>query len=342
LSQAEKQTVKQVAQHVSADLGIKLLAPTPGARGLIKTLSKDKEEEEARKLAMLTAGDNAGEFSSVAKASTAKDLLKEHKRKVLIEKQVSAPKLGRGFGDGFIDLNGPTGKPSVDLAKAKALLALKGKSIASKSPNYVPGKKRKADEVENSRKRVAKALSDSKLAEEKRLRGDGDEEQELVSSSGRRMSKERLEAICKARSRNEHLVDQMEEEMREKALDNLEKKEAMEEKMLNTKELETKAVTCHQCKYTAFTQSDLCKEAGHRVKVVKTTKKFFSCADCGERTFCLDKYPKHPCKKCGGSRFARAGMMREKKVKAEGEKLLVRGLEQKFINQTVSSDDLIL
>ena len=34
--------------------------------------------------------------------------------------------------------------------------------------------------------------------------------------------------------------------------DKLEKKEEMEEKMLNTTEMKTKAVTCHVCNYTSF------------------------------------------------------------------------------------------
>ena len=37
--------------------------------------------------------------------------------------------------------------------------------------------------------------------------------------------------------------------------------------MLSTFEMKTKAVTCHECNYTSFKASDLCKSQGHRYKV---------------------------------------------------------------------------
>jgi len=331
-----------VAHTVSADLGIKLLAPTPGARGLVKTSARGTEAgqkgEEKRQLGLHLAVSQKEKVKGV----TAKDLLTKHKSKVLQERRRSEealPKLsvGRGGVIDLLDSSSVTSKP-LDAAKAKALLALKGKAIASKNPNYVPTKKRKVEEMESSRKRVARAIGESNPASTHKR---DKPEAVLVSSSGSVMSKERLDAICNAKSKNEHLVEEFADEIREKALDQLQRKEEMEDKMLSTKELETKAVTCAECNYTAFSQSELCRSKGHRVKVVKTTKKFFECIDCKKRLVCLDKYPKRPCSKCGGSRFSRSGMVREKMVKSEGEKLLIRGVEQKFINQTISSEDLL-
>ena len=89
---------------MSADLGLKLLAPTPGSRNLIKTISKtvkvDKSFEQ----------DDAPKTKFV-EAKSALNLLAEHKekvsadkaRKALIEKQLKEfPKLGRGIGSGNI------------------------------------------------------------------------------------------------------------------------------------------------------------------------------------------------------------------------------------------------
>ena len=84
-------------------------------------------------------------------------------------------------------------------------------------------------------------------------------------------------------------------------------------------------------------------ERGHRIKRITATKKFFECKDCKKRTVSLDKYPKTACSKCGGSSWARTGMMRERKGPVlDSERLLIRGVEQKFIGQTVSSEDLQL
>ena len=54
------------------------------------------------------------------------------------------------------------------------------------------------------------------------------------------LSKERLDKIRNRKSRNLDLVDDFENEIQDKKMDELEKKEAMEDKMLNTKEIETK------------------------------------------------------------------------------------------------------
>ena len=45
----------------------------------------------------------------------------------------------------------------------------------------------------------------------------------------------------------------------EEYFDVLEKKEAIENKLLNTFSVPTKAVTCKACKYIALSQSDYCK-----------------------------------------------------------------------------------
>ncbi len=349
LSQAERNTVKTVAREVSAELGMKLLAQTPGARGLIRTLSKDtksqsKETEEDKVKEKTKKKDDE---------KSAKQLLFDHKqklaeeraRKVLYERQMSAtPQLGKGFsGSGFIDLNKKSNMSS-SAAKAKALLALKGKTLESKNPNYVPSRKRKAEEVESQRKKVAAAL-DVDRHKQKENNGNAKEEEtaQVTTSSGKVMTKERLAAICGAKSKNEHLVDEYANEAQERHFDTLEKKEAMEDKMVNTKELETKAVSCKECGYTSYAQSQPCRDRGHQVKRITATKKFFECVECKSRTVSLDRYPKSACSKCGSSKWARAGMSRERKGPTlDSERLSIRGAEEKFLGQTLSNSDLHL
>lgn len=157
------------------------------------------------------------------------------------------------------------------------------------------------------------------------------------------MTKERMDKIRSKKSKFQNLIEAHEDDQVDKALDTLEKKESMEEKMINTKEIEVKAVTCKRCSYTCYKQSDLCKESGHTVKYITVMKKFFECKGCKRRTTALDKYPKTSCSNCGGSAWMRCGMMREKKGPLlDSEKLVIRGAEQKFIGAAVKSTDLNL
>ena len=66
----------------------------------------------------------------------------------------------------------------------------------------------------------------------------------------------------------------------------------MEQKMVATTSVPVKAVTCHLCNYTSFKASELCREKGHRVKVIDAKKRFFKCGDCKNRTVSLDRLPK--------------------------------------------------
>lgn len=145
------------------------------------------------------------------------------------------------------------------------------------------------------------------------------------------------------KSKNVGLAQEAEIEQEDKYFDHLEKKDSMEEKMLNTKQIEAKVVSCSACGYTAYKQSDLCRSEGHQPKVLKVQKKFFECVNCKNRVTSFSKYPKEACRNCGGSSFKRAGMIREKAgPKLESERLCVRGMEQKFVGAAVKSGDLNL
>jgi len=69
---------------------------------------------------------------------------------------------------------------------------------------------------------------------------------------GKEMTVAELEKLKSTRSRNEHLVAEAELAAADKYFDVMEKKDDMEEKMLSTSEMKTKAVTCHICNYTSF------------------------------------------------------------------------------------------
>lgn len=335
LNENEKQAVIGVAKGVSSELGLRLLAPTPGARTLIKHFTKADASDQA-KLDALNGGSSGKKEASEATSSTksATQLLLEHKRELALEKRrqilheqslKQMPKLGRGLSsEGTVTLG--ISSPPIDPKKAQALKILqsKGQSQLSKaSPNHLPNRKRKAEDKLKSLEKVRKALNDK------------NDDNEEAKSDEKAKSKERLQKVLSQKSKNQNLIEDHENEMLDKHLDSLERVENMEEKMLQTTEIETKAVSCQRCNYTAFSQSDLCKQSGHRIKVITCKKRFFECKQCKNRTISLDKYPKIACSKCGESRWTRTGMIREKKGPLlDSEQLCIRGVEQKFINQT--------
>merc|ERR1712223_1654171 len=96
------------------------------------------------------------------------------------------------------------------------------------------------------------------------------------SFTGEIMDEKKMEELRNKKSLNQRLVNDAELEEEEKYFNYHEKKEAFEEKMINTKEIAAKVVTCKKCK---------------------------------ERTYCFDKMPKKACPKCQESSWIRVGMM---------------------------------
>ena len=137
-----------------------------------------------------------------------------------------------------------------------------------------------------------------------------------------------MEELRNKKSLNQRLVNDAELEEEEKYFNHHEKKEAMEEKMINTKEIAAKIVTCKECNYSAYKQSDHCKSLHHLVKVVQAKKRFFECKKCKKRTYTFDKMPKKSCSNCQESSWVRVGMMRERKGPVlDNEKLKIAEAE---------------
>ncbi|XP_027848785.2 protein MCM10 homolog [Aphis gossypii] len=136
--------------------------------------------------------------------------------------------------------------------------------------------------------------------------------------------------LMKATSQNQDLIDTAQQEAEEKYFDQMDKKEKMEYKMMNTYKVPCKAVRCLVCKYTWFSASEWCKTEKHMLRVLDATKRFFKCNDCNSRITCLTMFPLISCKNCNGSKWERAPMMNYKKV--EETNLSIRGDEQTFLS----------
>ncbi|KAJ6647008.1 Protein MCM10 like [Pseudolycoriella hygida] len=204
-----------------------------------------------------------------------------------------------------------------DLAKAKALEILKKKPIEKSNPNFVKyrgtveGKKRAHEEV------LSRDPSNIK--------------KQKITDDAEKFRKERIQKIMEAKSSHSDLIVEHANEAQEKYFSKQLKKEAMEEKMLNTFEIDCKAVVCLKCKYTAFSSADRCKTEGHPIKVIDAKKRFYQCSDCGNRTATVHRMPQMSCKNCQGSRWQRAAMIKERVAERVGEQLSIRGDEEMFL-----------
>ncbi|KAG7454628.1 hypothetical protein MATL_G00261810 [Megalops atlanticus] len=246
------------------------------------------------------------------------------------------PTLGRGFTEGedvlFFDHTPPPPPPSHSLSAAKlaALRKLreKGQAIAKEDPNAVKRKRPNSTDI-------------TKRVEQNRASPEGEQagaEPEEPALKKRRAQLEYLQSdefqqILNAKSRHTGALQAAEFQLQEQYFDPLVKKEQMEEKMRNIREMKCRAVTCKTCKYTYFKPLDRCVEEKHDYHWHDALKRFFKC-QCGQRAISLDRLPHKHCSNCGLFKWERDGMLKEKTgPKIGGELLLPRGEEQpKFLN----------
>ena len=143
---------------------------------------------------------------------------------------------------GFIDLD--FSKPSKATNKKEAaILALKGQKIAKNEPNYVMKRKRSLETTEQTNEKVTKILNKSNEEEDDEnidIQPENKKPKVIRSFTGEIIDEKKMEQLKNTKSLNQNLVHDAELEAEEKYFDHLEKKEAMEEKMINTKEIEAK------------------------------------------------------------------------------------------------------
>uniref|UniRef100_A0A1B0DQW3 Protein MCM10 homolog n=1 Tax=Phlebotomus papatasi TaxID=29031 RepID=A0A1B0DQW3_PHLPP len=205
-------------------------------------------------------------------------------------------------------------------ARAKAAEILKKTPLQKSNPNFI-----KYRGTESGKKRVLEEMN-QELPKAKR--------QKIEEQA----KKDRIQKIMAATTSHMDLVDRREMQETQKYLNTLEKKEALEEKMLSTYKVACKAVACKKCKYLAFSAAPRCLEERHPLKVIDTEKRFFKCGDCGNRTATVHRIPKFSCKNCSSSRWEPTGMIRERIVESTGDKLSIRGDEEKYLGTTTAGN----
>lgn len=207
--------------------------------------------------------------------------------------------------------------------KQKAAAILKKKPIEKSNPNFI-----KYRGTEHGKKRV---LNEIGVIDENQAK------KQKLTDEAEQFRNERIRKIMETKSSHTDLIDKHQNDQQEQYFNKLEKKEAMEEKMLNTFTIECKAVICFKCKYTAFSAADRCKDEKHPLKIIDGQKRFFECEDCGNRTATLNRIPQLSCKNCQSSRWKRAAMIKERKNERIGDKLSIRGDEETFIGNLSSN-----
>lgn len=216
-----------------------------------------------------------------------------------------------------------------DLAKARAAAILQRKPIEKSNPNQV-----KYRGTDAGRKRALDAIE--LMSPDER-----DRKKRKLAEEVEQFRNERIRLLVAAKSTHTDLVEVHEQQVQDQYFNKLEKKEAMEEKMLGTTQMECKAVVCLQCKYKAFSAADRCKAEKHPLKVIDALKRFYECEECGNRTVTLFRIPKVTCPNCSGSKWKRCGMIRDKSAIAKVQ-LSVRGDEETFIGSLATTGNLDL
>ena len=229
-------------KSVKTEFSERLQNPTAGSRNLLRCmeLKAQKSSPQAASPTLLAP--------KPIKSITAKELLQQHKQQMQILKasqSAQSPQLGRGLQElqDEIDLSeeivaaSPSSRshPKMESAKLKALRLIRQKGPLQKADPNSPSQKPKTPELQaKMRKRVRK--------EDEALRGESGDEEERPKPSKR--SKAELDSLMEAKSSHSHLVDQHDAQQSEQYFSKLEHKEQMENKMLDTFEIKTTAVTC--------------------------------------------------------------------------------------------------
>lgn len=216
-----------------------------------------------------------------------------------------------------------------NFAKARAAVILQKKPVEKSNPNFV-----KYRGTEAGKKRAHEAIDILSPDE-------NDKKKQKLAEEVEKFRNERIRQLVAAKSSHTDLIEAHENNVQDQYFNKLEKKEAMEEKMLGTTEMECKAVVCLQCKYKAFSAAERCKEEKHPLKVIDSKKRFYECEECGNRTITLFRIPKVSCTNCSGSKWKRCGMIRDKSALIKA-KLSIRGDEESQLGSLGTTGNLDL
>ncbi|KAM3179610.1 hypothetical protein ACTXT7_000197 [Hymenolepis weldensis] len=145
--------------------------------------------------------------------------------------------------------------------------------------------------------------------------------------------REELAKLVSQGSGHSELAVANEDNASKRMLSRLEARDQIEEKLLNQHEQECQIVTCLDCPYRSMRVGKNCRKEGHKLEFSTGIRRFFACRNCKARTVTLDRYPNFECINCGESLFEKdCAIAKRKGPKLAGEKLVIRGIEEKFLS----------
>lgn len=276
---------------------------------VLENLTKNPISRAARSLASITNKTNIKENDSLNDKLnmnlTAKEILAKVEMDVKPAK-TDSPMLAKGYRKGqMIDLGMMTmnskkvdNQPTVDINKLKAIEIFKNKQ--NNSVKLVNGK------LTMTNKKFAQIMN--KVNENLK---ESNEELKREIAEAENANKELINQAMKRKSLNDNSIARIENNEMEKHYQQLERREKYENRLADIKELNVKVVTCTICKYTASSQSELCRSKNHPVQFHEAKKRFFQCKQCNYRKCTFDSViPIGDCPKCGRAFFEKASIIK--------------------------------
>ncbi|KAL4699172.1 hypothetical protein H8959_011829 [Pygathrix nigripes] len=202
-------------------------------------------------------------------------------------------------------------KPAIQSISASALLK-------QQKQRMLEMRRRKSEEIQKRIKKKQKDPQDilevkERVEKNTMFSSQADDEMEPARKKRREqlayLESEEFQKILKAKSKHTGILKEAEAELQERYFEPLVKKEQMEEKMRNIREVKCRVVTCKTCAYTHFKLLETCVSEQHEYHWHDGVKRFFKCP-CGNRSISLDRLPNKHCSNCGLYKWERDGMLK--------------------------------
>ncbi|KAL5111906.1 hypothetical protein TcWFU_004154 [Taenia crassiceps] len=344
----------QVTSELEASFASSLTRPTQGSLNLLRYLEATNASHSAIPESSIKSKYLKNATFQAKSHKTFAAFFAGVKHKTLAQK----PQIGRGLevgtkDDHFIDLGpvsakhskltaNPTALPWHDAARRRteALVQTKGGIGALQQSAREQTQKRILDVISRSTAKKPKPSPLTQILDSAPfLKTSTNPKQGIseripkASDTSESEKREALARLVSQGSRHTDIAAANEASAEQKLLSRLEERDSIEQVLLNQHKQECQIVTCLRCQYRSLHVSQICRKEGHDLEFSTGVKRFFACRKCKTRTTTLDRYPNFACINCGESLFEKAGAIAERKgPKLAGEKLLVRGIEEKYLS----------
>ena len=132
------------------------------------------------------------------------------------------------------------------------------------------------------------------------------------SSTGRDSKKQKLDellALARSSAHAKEVMDPAKNPQLRNCYEQSRVQEMIDFKLAGVRKRDVALVSCAQCAYTAFKQSDFCRAQRHDIRRHQGVQRFFKCKACKRISYTLDEIvPSKACRHCGGDKLEPCGM----------------------------------